>query len=313
MRLSMILRERGCRLAAGLALVVAAHVAGVPPASAQQVVARVNGEPITAVDLAQRSRLIQASTKKAPSRQEVLDELIDEQLKLQTGKRYRLEITEAEVDTVFASMAQRMRANPEQFAQALGQAGISATVLKRKIRADLMWQQIVRGKFQPSLQVRDRDVATVLESRRKDGDAVAYEYTLRPILFIVPRGAAVNELESRRREAEGLRNRFANCDDGLRLARGLRDVAVRDPITRTSGELTVKLREVLDSTPVGKVTAPDITPQGVEVFAVCAKKETTIAKVGEREVREELFGEKFTAQGKKYLQELRRSAMIQIQ
>jgi peptidyl-prolyl cis-trans isomerase SurA len=313
MRLSMILPERGCRLAAGLALVVAAHVAGVPSASAQQVVARVNGEPITAVDLAQRSRLIQASTKKAPSRQEVLDELIDEQLKLQTGKRYRLEVSDAEVDTVFTSMAQRMRANPEQFAQALGQAGISASILKRKIRADLMWQQIVRGKFQPSLQVRDRDVATVLDSRRKDGDAVGYEYTLRPILFIVPRGAAVNELESRRREAEGLRNRFANCDDGLRLARGLRDVAIRDPITKTSGELTAKLREVLDSTPVGKVTAPDITPQGVEVFAVCAKKESTISKAGERDVREELFGEKFTAQGKKYLQELRRSAMIQIQ
>jgi peptidyl-prolyl cis-trans isomerase SurA len=313
MRLSMILPERGWWLAAGLALVLAAHVAGVPSASAQQVVARVNGEPITAVDLAQRSRLIQASTKKAPSRQEVLDELIDEQLKLQTGKRYRLEITDAEVDTVFESMAQRMRAKPEQFAQALAQAGISASILKRKIRADLMWQQIVRGKFQPSLQVRDRDVATVLDSRRKDGDAVGYEYTLRPILFIVPRGAAVNELESRRREAEGLRNRFANCDDGLRLARGLRDVAIRDPITKTSGELTAKLREVLDSTPVGKLTAPDITPQGVEVFAVCAKKESTISKAGERDVREELFGEKFTAQGKKYLQELRRSAMIQIQ
>ncbi len=195
----------------------------------------------------------------------------------------------------------------------LGQAGISASILKRKIRADLMWQQIVRGKFQPSLQVRDRDVATVLDSRRKDGDAVGYEYTLRPILLIVPRGAAINELESRRREAEGLRNRFANCDDGLRLARGLRDVAIRDPITKTSGDLTAKLREVLDSTPVGKVTAPDITPQGVEVFAVCAKKESTVSKAGERDVREELFGEKFTAQGKKYLQELRRSAMIQIQ
>jgi peptidyl-prolyl cis-trans isomerase SurA len=313
MCLSMGLLGRSWGLAAGLALVLAAHVAGVPSAAAQQVVARVNGEPITAVDLAQRTKLITTSSRKAPSRQEVLDELIDEQLKLQTGKRYRLEISDAEVDNVFASMAQRMRANPEQFAQALGQAGISASSLKRKIRADLMWQQIVRGKFQPSLQVRDRDVAAVLDSRRKDGDAVGYEYTLRPILFIVPRGAAGNELEARRREAEGLRNRFANCDEGLRLARGLRDVAVRDPITRTSGELTAKLREVLDGTPVGKLTAPDITPQGVEVFAVCAKKESTASKVGERDAREELFGEKFTAQGKKFLQELRRSAMIQIQ
>jgi peptidyl-prolyl cis-trans isomerase SurA len=290
-----------------------AWCAAIDPASAQQIVARVNGEPITAVDLAQRTRLVQASTKKAPSRQEVLDELIDEQLKLQTGRRYRLEVSDAEVDSTLAGMAQRMRANREQFEQALGQAGISVPALKRKIRADLLWQQIVRGKFQPSLQVRDRDVAAVLDSRKKDGDAVGYEYTLRPILLVVPRGAGDTAFEGRRREAEGLRNRFQNCDDGLRLARGLRDVAVRDPITRSSAELTAKLREVLDGTPVGKLTAPDITPQGVEVFAVCAKKESTGSKVGERDVREELFSEKFVAQGKKYLQELRRSAMIQIQ
>src|SRR5262245_547849 len=175
---SVTFLERGCALSAGLALVVAAQLACAPAASAQQIVARVNGEPITAVDLAQRTRLIQSSTHKAPSRQEALDELIDEQLKLQNGKRYRLEITDAEVEVVFANMAQRMRVNSEQFAQALGQVGISASALKRKIRADLMWQQIVRGKFQPSLQVRDRDVAAVLDSRRKGGDAVAYEYTL---------------------------------------------------------------------------------------------------------------------------------------
>ena len=47
-----------------------------------QVVALVNGEPITALDIAQRTRLIQLSTQKIPSRQEVLDELIDDKLKV---------------------------------------------------------------------------------------------------------------------------------------------------------------------------------------------------------------------------------------
>jgi peptidyl-prolyl cis-trans isomerase SurA len=313
MRAPLISPAGRCLIAVGILTAGLAWSAACAPASAQQIVARVNGEPITAVDVAQRTRLVQTSTQKVPSRQEVLDELIDEQLKLQTGRRYRLEVGDAEVDGVLAGMAQRMRASREQFEQALGQNGISVSALKRKIRADLMWQQIVRGKFQPSLQVGDRDIATVLDSRKKDANAVGYEYTLRPILLIVPRGAGDNVFEGRRREAEGLRNRFQNCDEGLRLARGLRDVAVRDPITRSSGDLTAKLREVLEGTPVGKLTAPDITPQGVEVFAVCAKKESTGSKVGERDVREELFSEKFVAQGKKYLQELRRSAMIQIQ
>jgi len=289
-------------------------MAPVPVALAQEIVASVNGDPITAIDVAQRTRLIQASTQKAPPRTEVIEELIDERIKMQAVQRYRLEITDTEIDTVVAGMAQRMRANPEQFAKALGGAGISVVALKRKIKADLGWQQIVRGKFAPSLQVRDRDVKMTADTRKKDEkEATSFAYTLRPILFIVPRGSPDPVLEARRREADGLRTRFQNCEDGLRMARGLKDVAVRDPISRTSGDFPAKVREVLEGTGVGKLTPPDITLQGVELFAVCEKKETTVGDTGrERDVREELVGQKVTAQGKKYLQELRRSAKIEI-
>ena len=64
---------------------------------------------------------------------------------------------------MLAGMAQRMRADTKQFAQALSQVGVGIGAMKRKIRADIAWQQIVRGKFNPSLQVRDRDVAAILE------------------------------------------------------------------------------------------------------------------------------------------------------
>ena len=260
-------------------------------------------------------RLIQASTQKAPGKKEVLDELIEERLKIQAAQRYRLEITDAEVDNVLAGMAQRMRANTEQFSKALAGAGISVTALKRKIKADLAWQQIVRGKFAPSLQVRERDVKMTADSRRKDDkDAVSYAYTLRPILFIIPRGSPDTLLEARRREADGLRTRFQNCDDGLRMARGLKDVAVKDAILRTSGDFPAKVREVLEATAVGKLTPPDITLQGVELFAVCEKKESKVGDTGGRArcARRIDRTKDYIAQGKKYLEEMRRSAKIEI-
>ena len=43
---------------------------------------------ITATDIAQRSKLIQISSQKVPPRQEVLDELIEDHLKVQLSKRY---------------------------------------------------------------------------------------------------------------------------------------------------------------------------------------------------------------------------------
>jgi len=77
------------------------------PAIAQQVVALVNGEPITNFDLEQRSKLIIMSTHKSPTRQEVLDELVNDKLKVREAKRFGLEIGDDEVDATFAGMARR--------------------------------------------------------------------------------------------------------------------------------------------------------------------------------------------------------------
>ena len=51
------------------------------------------------LDIEQRSKLTQLSTHKVPPRQEVLDELINEKLKVQEGKKCGLEITNSEVDS----------------------------------------------------------------------------------------------------------------------------------------------------------------------------------------------------------------------
>ena len=73
----------------------------------RQIVAIVSGEPITEVDIAQRTRLIELSTQKKPPRQEVLDELIDDKLKVQLSKRYIAEVPKREIETAYANIARR--------------------------------------------------------------------------------------------------------------------------------------------------------------------------------------------------------------
>jgi len=296
------------------ALVVAMAFAPIPwsAAHAQQVVVIVNGEPITAVDVAQRSRLIALSSHKTPPRDEVVNELIEEKLKLQIAKRYKLEVTEAEVTNAFNGIATRSHTTPQAFAAALAHSGIDVAALKMRLKADIGWQQIIRGKFQATFQIGDKDVLAALETEKKDDATVAFDYTLRPVLLIVPRGSPEPVVAARRREAEGLRNQFQNCDDGLRLARGLKDVAIRDPIVRSSADFAAQQREVLNNTPVGRLTPPDLTQQGIELFAVCAKKATVGGETPlKREVRDKIGQERFQAQGKRYLQELRKNAMIE--
>ena len=297
-----------------VAALAAAAFAAPPlaPARAQQVVVVVNGDPITAIDVAQRTKLLALSTHRNPSRQEIVDNLIDEKLKLQIAKRYKLEITDSEVDESFKTIASRTNSIAEKFAQSLTAQGLSVEAVKTRIRADMGWSQIIRGKFQSNFLIRERDLLETLQSERKDGKPpVGYEYMLRPILLIIPKGSGEEVIAARKREADGLRTRFQNCDEGIRLARGLRDVAVRDPIIRTSGDLTAQLREILDNTPEGHLTSPETTQQGIELFALCTKRQITSELPGKREVREKILQERFEEQGKSYLKELRATAMIE--
>ena len=308
MKLSTSLLSRIFAACAATMLIVAVPA----PAMAQQVVALVNGEPITALDVSQRAKLIEISTKKPPTRQEALEELIDEKLKLHIARRYKLDISEKEVDTAFNGIASRAGTSTQQFTQALLSAGITADAVKGRIKAEMAWNQIIRGKFSAVFQtIRERDIHDTLTSRRKDDQSVGYEFTLRPILLIVPRGSPENVVAARRKEAENLRARFQSCDEGITLARQLKDVAVRDPIFRTSAEFTAGLREILDKTAEGRLTPPEQTQQGIELYAICAKKQSTSEVPGKREVREELMNQRFVEQGKTYLKELRANAMIE--
>jgi peptidyl-prolyl cis-trans isomerase SurA len=71
------------------------------------------------------------------------------------------------------------------------------------------------------------------------------------------------------------------------------------------------LRELLDKTPVGHLTPPEVTKQGIEMVALCDRKPTTVDTPKKREIREKMFAEKYEAKSKAYLQELRKAAMIE--
>ncbi len=302
------------RLPALAAVALAFAAAGLArPALAQQVVVIVNGAPITTYDIEQRTKFNTLSAHKTPSRQEVIEELIDEKLKVQAGERYKLEVSDGDVDNAYGNMARRMHLTSEQLTGALSHAGVDAGTLKARIKADIAWQQIVRGRFQSSLQVRDKDVLAKLASENKeDKKEVAYEYVLRPVLFIVPPGSSEQVMDGRKREAEALRARFESCDSGLRFAAALRDVAVRDQIIKSSADLAPAMRKILDDVAVGKLTSPDVTPQGIQMFALCGKHENQVDSAASKEARDEMFAAQFQAKSKRFLAELRKGAMIEV-
>jgi peptidyl-prolyl cis-trans isomerase SurA len=304
------LRLALCRLTAAAALAIALLV---PAVARAQVVVVANGSPITEFDIQQRTKLIATSTHKAPTRQEVINELIDDRIKIAKAKMYGLAVSKEQVEEAFNHMATRQGINKKQFEEVLTRAGISPDTVKARILAELTWSQLIRGKFGPSLQVSDADVANALHSRNESEATVGYIYTLYPITIVVPSGSNQSVLEAKRREAESLRSRFTNCKQGLALARALRDVAVRDPISRASSDLPKPTRDILANLAVGRLTTPDVTSLGLQMFALCDKKQTSQDSPLKTQLRNEIYTKRFEIQAKQYLEEIRKQAMIEYQ
>jgi peptidyl-prolyl cis-trans isomerase SurA len=284
---------------------------GVTPARAQAVAAMVNGEPITNFDIDQRMRLMALSHQKG-NRKQVLEELIDEKVKIKEAKKYGVDPTAADIDSSYASMSQRMRMSPEQLTQTLASRGIRPGTLRSRIKADMVWSSLVRGRFKDSLMVNDRAVRTAsgdLADGKNEGNN--FEYQMRPIVLVVPRGSSAATIEMRRKEAETLRSRVQSCDDANTLFRSMRNATIRDTVVKTSADLPQPLRELLDKTPVGHLTAPEVTRQGIEMVALCERKPTSGDTPEQRKIREKLYVQKYEAKSKSYLQEIRKAAMIE--
>ena len=106
------------------------------------------------------------------------------------AKRFSIDIPDSEVDSSYAGVATRMGIDTQKLTQLLVAGGASDDTLKRRLRAQLAWTNLVRGRYKASLEIRDKDVeAQLLQKPEKEKNDVGYEYIMRPVVFIVPRGS----------------------------------------------------------------------------------------------------------------------------
>ena len=283
------------------------------PLHAQTVAVMVNGEPITNYDIDQRSKLTFLTTHKPADRQQVINELIDEKVKIREGKKFGVDPGVADIDQSYAAMSSRMRITPDQLTKSLESQGVRPDTLKARMKAEMVWSSLVRGRYKESLQVGEKDVAAAVQVSGGDDkqSPEAFEYKMQPIVLLVPQGSAPAAIEARHKEAEALRSRVQTCDEANAYFKSMQNAAIREAVTKTSADIPAVLREVLDKTPIGHLTPPEVTKQGIEMAALCGRKPTTIDTPKKKEIREKMYAEKYEAKSKAYLQECRKAAMIE--
>jgi peptidyl-prolyl cis-trans isomerase SurA len=293
-----------------LKIVLLAAMIGLPAMTgavmAQSSVASVNGEPITSRDVEQRMKVSSQVFRAPLSRPAAIQQLIDDRVKLNEGRRIGMRATSAGLDEMLSRLASSVRQTPTQFEQNLTRAGIDPDAVRAKLNADTIWAELLRARSRTG-NVSNAELNAELERRVARGEATITDYVVRRVIFVVPPGTSPGQRE---RDASAARGRFTDCETGVDLMRSLRDVAVQERIGRTSAELSKPMNDTLTKTPLGRLTPPFRSEQGIEMLAVCEKKERQDQIQLRNSIEQEILQKRTQGTAVSYLEELRSKADI---
>ena len=292
---------RAARFAVLLAAAISLGALASAPAHAQAVVASVNDDPVTNVDIEQHMKILRVIQKNA-TREAALESIYETRLKLMEMSKYKVNPGDPDIGWALGITARRLKTDPQSMVGALQRAGVTEDQWKQKWKSEAGWMQLIRA-LNRTLEVSETEVRAELA---KSGQNKAAEYTVRQVILVVPNGG---NAEGRAAEANQLRARFTDCATGVPMAAAFRDTAVKEPITRSASTLNDALRKILDTTPVGRLTPPSRSPQGIEMLAVCNKSDRQDAAAAEN-LRNDMLFKKLQGESDKRYAEVRAKAVI---
>jgi peptidyl-prolyl cis-trans isomerase SurA len=278
----------------------------VTPAFAQSAIATVNGEPITGRDVEQRMRIMQIIFRQPLSRPAAIQELIDEKVKVTEGRRMGMRPTPAFLEDSIGRLASANKQSNLQFEQNLVRAGIDPEALKAKLGNEAIWGEMLRQRAR-SNNISNSELDAELERRTAKGDAKVTDYVVRQVVFVVPPGVNPGAREA---AANAARGRFTDCDTGVDYLRTLPDVAVRERVGRTSNEVGKPINDLLTKTQIGRLTAPYRSSQGVEMLALCERKDREDRIALRNAIEQEMISKRVQGGSTQYLSELRSKVEI---
>lgn len=279
----------------------------VPQAHAQAIITTVNGDPITDLDVVQRIKLLHALRQPA-TREAALNSLVDDQLMLQETRQYKMKANDSEIGQQIVRTANEMKITPQVLFAQIQQAGVPEAHYKEHFAAIITFDSLIQA-FHKGVEPSETQIRAEL-AKENGKTAGNTEYKVRQVIFVVPTTAGPAAASGRMEAAQQLRVSFADCASGLQVARSMDNVAVKDEIVRNSAQLSAPLKKLLDMTPVGHLTAPQRTPDGIEMIAVCSKGASTDDSALQTAISTRLLNAQIEVAAAKRLKELRAHAII---
>ncbi len=261
-----------------------APVRAAPTGLSESVAAVVNDDIVSTYDLAQRMRLLIATSGVQPTdenlqqfQREALVSLVDEHLQFQELRRVEKEqkidilADDTEINEEIAGMAQQNNMSGDQFVAFLGQRGIGPETLKDQLRAQISWARWIRGRYGSRLRIGDDQIAAT--QARMSAEAAKPQYNIGEVLIDAGRVGGMPQAMQGAQQLLGQLQQGAPFPAVARQFSALPTAAAGgDAGWISAGEMPTEVEAVLEQMRPGQLSQPIPVKDGVYILYLKDKR-----------------------------------------
>lgn len=231
------------------------------PAVEIEIIADVNGEPISNLDIEKRVNLINSlfhTQNGKELRLQILRQLIDEIIIINEAQRLNIRLSDEELNNAVVSfLTQSFKIKDDKIDQYMKEHDIDLDTLKKQIKCQLLWGKIIETRIVPFINISDKEINDAKGQIEKPDYLITFQE------FIVPS----QEDENVYSIAEDLAKKLRNSNN---------DFIPEPPIkmrkaTVNLNQLKGNLRSALEGLETGDIAGPVSLSEGYSIVKVIDK------------------------------------------
>lgn len=190
-----------------------------------------------------------------------------------------------------------------------GDAGwVTAGELDPAVRAAV--DEMRPGSLSTPIPTKDGIWIVYLRERQAGGSAVLIN--LKQAAIALGADAPQDQVDAAKAKLEALRGQLHGCENFETIAGKVDGVLAGDLGEADAKDLAPAFRDAATSLPVGQISEPIRSDQGVHLLVVCSKRSSAAQGLNHDQIENQLIGEQLQMINKRYLRDLRNSASIEV-
>ncbi|WP_264684900.1 MULTISPECIES: SurA N-terminal domain-containing protein [unclassified Wolbachia] len=219
-----------------------------------EIVADVNGEPISNLDIERRINFINSllGTQKINQKEvksQILRQLIDEIIIVSEAQKMNIELSNEELNNaVTLFLTQSLKLKADEVDQYVKKHNIDLNTLKKQIKCQLLWNKIIEVGVVPLINISDQEVDDARKQKEKSDYLITFQE------FIIPDQKIAEDLVKKLRTSN-------NPESSIKMSKA----------TVNLSQLKGKLKDVLEGLEISDVAGPVSLSEGYSVIKVIDK------------------------------------------